>query len=245
MCVPTNMYVHKASTRSYVHSCSSNDYVSNLPARTLSWMPLGRQAVAVFFHVHWCEQCMHDSLSEEPPQCLSVSLSLCLAVSLSLCFSVSLSLCLPISLSLCLSFTRTAIWEALQAWNPPKKSQKESFVGSFREQQSPPQKRFLTSPPMMSSPPMWRCPVIWLKRNGRRPYQSPFWGIQKWFWRAHSVVRFPSPLPKIAEYILPALFAVAQFSHTMNEAKSWRRACPWFSDVKCPLSLEPCKVPTP
>ena len=40
-------------------------------------------------------------------------------------------------------------------------------------------------------------------------------------------------------YIMIVCLISTLFLHSMSKAKSWRRAFPWFSDGKCPLSFEP------
>ena len=42
-----------------------------------------------------------------------------------------------------------------------------------------------------------------LKERGTDQTNPNFWGLQKWFWRAHSAVRFPPPPPKFTRYVLP------------------------------------------
>ena len=53
----------------------------------------------------------------------------------------------------------------------------------------------LLEPPTYDTfpPPLCSRPVIFLIGNGYRPDESDFWGLQNWFWRGHSMVRFSPP----------------------------------------------------
>ena len=42
-------------------------------------------------------------------------------------------------------------------------------------------------------PPLCFRPVVFLRGNWHRPGKSHFRALQNWFWRAHSMVPFPSP----------------------------------------------------
>ena len=76
--------------------------------------------------------------------------------------------------------------------------------GGETYRKTPPQKRLWTPPHLRygSPAPFWRLSVISLKGRGTDQTNPNFWGLQKWFWRARSAVRFPLP-PNSTWYVLP------------------------------------------
>ena len=55
-------------------------------------------------------------------------------------------------------------------------------------------KNVWTPPPTIRFPPLFGISVSFpLKERGTDQTNPNFWGLQKWFWRAHSPVRFPPP----------------------------------------------------
>ena len=69
---------------------------------------------------------------------------------------------------------------------------------------NPSPKTFLDPPPTIRFPPPFFGDSLSfpLKERGTDQTNPNFWGLQKWFWRAHSAVRFPPP-PKFTRYVLP------------------------------------------
>ena len=69
---------------------------------------------------------------------------------------------------------------------------------------APPQKPFWTPPPTYDTfpPPFVHAMSFSLAETGTDQTNPIFWGLQKWFWRGHFIVRFPPP-PQIAPYVSP------------------------------------------